>query len=383
MPTRPAQILALLQQRQGEFSPGDRAALSGLQQYRAAFEQLQTLPPLFGEALLEDRPLQRGCLPFAERWPSRQHSLAWARSVLAGVTTFAVDGSQIYPSKDFSVPVALVQIGWYENHHRPEGDYSKDVLVDLLTPTDFRDLEREGVDRRVNMRRFQLETERLCRYMRDWHSQHLEGDRPSDENCLVFLDGSLVATFAEAFDRDSQQFYVDCLEEVLASSERYQVPLVAYIDTSYARDLCDLLRDGFGLPETPSLHDAQLLSSLLNWGDRTPLLRCRRSILGRYGAQGERVTYTYLKTTQDGYPARLELPLWLIQAGLQDQVLDWVRAEVIVGGGYPYSIETADQTAVLTVEDRQIFYRLLQDWAERQGIGLRLSRKLVSKLRRR
>jgi hypothetical protein len=77
------------------------------------------------------------------------------------------------------------------------------------------------------------------------------------------------------------------------------------------------------------------------------------------------------------------MPLWVMQAGLQNRVLDWVRAEVIVGGGYPYVIETADQTAVLTLEDRQVFYRLLQDWFERQGIGLRLSRKLVSKMRRR
>ena len=66
-----------------------------------------------------------------------------------------------------------------------------------------------------------------------------------------------------------------------------------------------------------------------------------------------------------------------------ERVIDWVRCEVIIGGGYPYVIETADQTAVLKMDDRQTFYRLLQEWAEEENLNLRLSRKMVSKVRRR
>jgi hypothetical protein len=77
------------------------------------------------------------------------------------------------------------------------------------------------------------------------------------------------------------------------------------------------------------------------------------------------------------------MPIWIYEAGLHEQVIDWVRCEIIVGGGYPYAIETADQTAVLKTEDRQTFYRLLQDWAEQEKLNLRLSRKMVSKVRRR
>ena len=63
--------------------------------------------------------------------------------------------------------------------------------------------------------------------------------------------------------------------------------------------------------------------------------------------------------------------------------MDIVRCEVIVGKGYPYAIETADQTAVLRAEDRHIFMRVLQEWSARQELELRLSRKMTSKLRRR
>jgi len=60
-----------------------------------------------------------------------------------------------------------------------------------------------------------------------------------------------------------------------------------------------------------------------------------------------------------------------------------VRCEIIIGQGYPYAIETADQTAVLTTEDRQTFYRLLQEWANQEDLKLRFSRKMMSKARRR
>jgi hypothetical protein len=56
---------------------------------------------------------------------------------------------------------------------------------------------------------------------------------------------------------------------------------------------------------------------------------------------------------------------------------------VIIGAGYPYVIETADQVAVLQAEDRQLFFKVLQDWAEQSDITFRFSRKMVSKLLRR
>ena len=224
------------------------------------------------------------------------------------------------------------------------------------------------------MRRFEMETERLQEYM-EAHA----GDR----RCLVFLDGSLVATFAQSFEPEMRSFYSRCLRDLLRSSEDNRVPLVAYVDTSYAKDLTEQLQRWFALPEVSSVHDAQILHPLMQWGDRTPLLRCQRKILQEfYGEQQDRIGYLYLKT-HDGYPARLELPLWIAENDRLEEILEWVRGEVIIGGGYPYVIETADQVAVLQTDDRYTFYRLVQDWAEQEGISLRLSRKMVSKSRRR
>ena len=57
------------------------------------------------------------------------------------------------------------------------------------------------------------------------------------------------------------------------------------------------------------------------------------------------------------------------------EFLDYVRGEIIIGGGYPYVIETADQVAVLQAEDRRQLYRLLQDWSEKASVNIRFSRK--------
>lgn len=373
MPTRPSDILTLLRDKQSEFDGFNQETLGLLEKYRKALRNFEEID--HASILLEPLDcVQQGLVPFGLRWNNREESYDWVRQHLTGIATFAVDGSQIYPSKDISIPVALVQIGWFENLHQPKGIYEKDIRVDLMTPQDLKDLRGDLADRKVNMRRFQMETQRLIEYIED-HS--------GDEECLVFLDGSLVATFAEAFDPEAQIFYVDCLRRLLEASEDCKVPLVGYIDTSYAHDLTGALQQGFDLPPVMALHDAQVARSGMKWGDRTPLLLCQRDVLNKfYGYFKDRIAYTYLKTNE-GYPARLEIPLWIHEEGRLEQVLNWVRGEVVIGSGYPYAIETADQVAVLKMEDRNAFYRLLQDWSEREGLKLRLSRKMVSKVRRR
>ncbi len=390
MPIKPSQVFQCLEQKRDAFAQFDARALRLLQQYKTALKDFVALSDDERSHLVDSHPqplgarplepvavAQKGVVPGPGQWNNREESMDWVRDRLTGITTFAVDGSQIYPGKDLSIPVALVQIGWFENQHLPTGGYEKDIQLDVLTPHDLKaGHSGEPVDRLVNMRRFGMETQRLVDYM-EAHS--------GDERCLLFLDGSLVATFARSFEPEVRQFYVDCLLAVLRASEQHRVALVAYIDTTYADDLTGMLRSLYDLPTANTIHDAQLVNSLkLAWGDRTPMFRCERAdILQNYAEQSDRIAFTYLKTTRDNYPARIELPQWIVDDNRHNEILDWVRGEVIIGSGYPYAIETADQTAVLKVEDRALFFRVLQDWANQQDLNLRLSRKMVSKARRR
>jgi hypothetical protein len=393
MPLKPSELLQILDQKQSEFSQFYSHASATYEDYRRALRKVSAQSDAALTELLSDyahpgaRPLEslgrhpNWIIPCKLKWQSREQSLEWVRDRLLGITTFAVDGSQIFPSKDVAPSIALVQVGWFENPHLPIGNYDKDVRLTVMTPTEL-EVQRNGrsLERQVGMRRFEMEVERLIEFMEDHAGR---------SDCLVFLDGSLVATFAEAFDVECRAFYAQQCVNLLRASEQYRVPLVGYIDTSHSSDLIQMLQCLEGPPDTTILHDPQLIGAGMQWGDRTPLFCCDRpgdawgqGILAEYEEQSTCVAFTYLKTN-DNPPARLELPRWIYDAGLLDAVMDYVRGEIIIGGGYPYVIETADQVAVLQAEDRQLFFRLLQEWAEKSEIPFRFSRKMASKLMRR
>jgi len=396
MPVSAGHIKRLLDQKRDAFSTFNRAKSELLNAYNQAWITFANLPynqqvqgsgacpsPSGAQPLEAANSAKNGVLPFffsesgaaTHRWSNREESAQWVQNVLANVTTFAVDGSQLSPGKDLSLPIALIQIGWFENPHNKDRNYQKDVRLDLMTPKDLGPNPAQPVERRVNIRRFQMEVQRLVEYIEACQEPH---------RSLVFFDGALVITFAEAFDQDSQTAYLKAMVSLLEASQRCRVPLIGYVDTSYARDLTTLLHHTYKLEATEGIHDAQLLAKHMSWGDRTALFRCDRGgILDQYRHHQDQIAFTYMKTTRDGYPVRLEMPLWMWETGNLTQYLNWVRGEVIVGGGYPYSIETADQTAVLQGADKYIFFRILQDWADKEDINLRLSRKMVSKQRRR
>jgi hypothetical protein len=203
---------------------------------------------------------------------------------------------------------------------------------------------------------------------------------------VVFFDSLLVISFAELLPDEQRERYVADIVSLLETSKKRGVPVIGYVDTSFARDLINMLQVVFSdLSDAQKVHDALLLAPRMKWGDRTALFRCaRRGILDSYGDEWRRnVAFLYLKTSSDGPPSRLDVPVWVYERGLLDYVLDTVRGEVIVGNGYPYAIEAADQTAVLDARDREMFYAIFQEFAERERLNLSLARKAISKAHRR
>lgn len=326
-------------------------------------------------------------VPFSETWANHQEARRWAREVVEGVSTFAVDGSQIPPQKEFSVPVALVQAGWFENPHDGSRPYEKDVRVEVLTPDElFDDDDGQATgfpDWRVNLKRFRLEIDTLIDYI-DVHA----GDAVKP---VCFFDGSLVVSFVQHMLPERQRQYIDQVCRLLAASEQHRVPLVGYVDTSYANDVTTLLAHLEGWSPTHRVSDAALFRSHLAWGDRSHVYVCARNdnVLKFYRdpdngrRYSDRICFVYLQTTSDAVPARLDFPRWMYETGEIERTLDIVRAECVVGNGYPYAVETADAVAVLTMRERERFYRVFQEFLEQEGVPLRFSRKALSKRRRR
>lgn len=389
----PAHILSALQEKTGEFArfaEHEQEEKASHRQLLTRFEGLgveEILHKIQHEAagaLPTEEFRDYGlCVPFVERFENHQQARRWARGILEKHTTFAVDGSQLMPSKELSVPVAVVQAGSFLNPHEAGGSFAKKVQTEVLGPEELLASGSEDKlyhEQMISLRRYELETQML----RSFFAQ-----RPRSANRpLAFFDGSLLISFAEVLMEFYRQRYLQAATGLLCDSQTFGCPLIGYVDTSVARDLIRMLRKLFfddAELQQDGLRDNTLVDALLPcWGDRTIAFRLARpGILSQYDDAGGGIGFVYMRTQMKRPPARIEFPMWLVDAGLLEASLNLVRAEAVVGNGYPYSLETADQTAWFSPADRSRFVRLLRAFLERNELDLRVSGKLQSKQRRR
>ncbi len=416
-------LVETLNTKGGRFSHYDGAYTEQLALYRHALESLHerytssleleyTLPPdeggyasagarpslEFDQWLLQaDKNEYCGPIfPFGYEFANHEQARQWAECV-EGISTIAVDGSQLMPWRDASIPVGLVQVGFFINPHAQGKAYTKDVRVEVLTPEELMEASKAEAsdpdsypfsEMQVTLRRYLLEIQTLCELMEGLAEQRKEDDPVYSP--VAFFDGSLVVSFALTMPNPYRDQYINAIVSLLRTSEELRVPLIGYIDTSYARDMLTMLRcldrnvKSSELRDTKNIHDALLWQGKLRWGDRTPAMICARGdILASYGAYRHSVAFCYLQTSASRPPTRLEFPRWMLDDGVVEQVMDIVRAEVIVGTGYPYAIETADAVSVITMQDRNEFYSYFKNFMQKQGIHFTYSTKALSKNRRR
>ncbi len=389
-PLYAGRVAAALKGRGDEFSAAQREMQSDMKRMRDALERFKAMPLAEIDRRLAQWSAETGnehagarptseqesspfVMKFDSSWLHHQDARDWAAATLAGVTTFAVDGSQIFPSGDMSIPVGLIQVGWFENPHDERGSYTKDVQVDVLTPAELtREFEPGYAEREVEWRRFRNEMLQVMLFL----------ERMAGQRALVFVDGSLILSFVHTMRESRQLEYIRLVQEVLDLSETTRVPVVGYVDSSQAADLSGLVQAAAGYSGQRT-GDAALIQREMAWGDRCRMFVCDRDDAVVDRSYYSRVCFTYLKTTRDHPPARVEMPGWVFEEGLHERVLDLVRAECVVGVGYPYPIETADAVAVLSMQDRERFYRLFQEFARERAIPVHFSRKSISKRGRR
>jgi len=241
------------------------------------------------------------CLTFDQSWQNHQAARQWALSVLENAPVLAVDGSQITPTKDFSIPVGAVQIGWFINEHRAGGSYVKDLRFEVISPKELYDAEGDttiAVDSDfpnwyINQQRFLGECEQLCSLMEEY--AHV----PLAERPLCFFDGSLIISFAGQLRPGRSAPYLQAVQKLIDCSTRYRVPLVGFVDSSQSRDLVKMMGLVVEQGDVFKSTDAGLLAHLLpEWGDRSPLFVCARD--DKLSSEGyapfyQQVAFTYVR----------------------------------------------------------------------------------------
>jgi NurA domain len=328
------------------------------------------------------------CFGFSEEWGNHEEARAWAFEILKNRTTFAADGSQLFIEREVSLPVAAVQIGWFENPHNDAIGYEKQARFFVVPPDELLSSDEPLIpETLVGQKRFEAEVDKA--------SEFLEKKRGWTARCermpLAFYDGTFLLSMP--LPKSNLEIdYIRRLVELMRLSRDAEVPIVGFVDRSYARDLLtmlDTLKPGEARPQK-TLDDASILHAspvaMNRWGDRTVFCYSKRRGMGAFTDEHSGkslVGFTYIQTTAAGTPARVDIPSWVYEKNLLDEVIDVVRAECVVGLGYPYPLETADQTAVISMYDRDIFLRALQDFAVREKLDFSVSRKAASKGRRR
>ena len=330
---------------------------------------------------------------FHEKWQNHEQARRWAFEILQNRTTFAADGSQIYAEKDISLPVGAIQIGWFENPHDAAQRYEKNAYFEILSPRELLENQEEPLnpETRVGEKRFHAEVAKIGEFLNRKAGWQERGERMP----LAFFDNTLLVSFSLP-QTSLQESFLQAAVNLVKLSRETGVPLIGYIDRSFSRDLLHML-DAFAgkkTSERKTLYDTTILSTatsnfqpvLRSWGDRTCFCYSKRRGLQAFTepeSGRSLVGFTYLQTTAENLPARLDVPAWVYEKGLLNEVLDVARAECVIGLGYPYALETADATAVITNRDREVFMRALQDFAGREKLNFSVSRKNASKGRRR
>jgi hypothetical protein len=329
-------------------------------------------------------------IEFPNKWRSHEEARRWAVKVLQNRVTFAVDGSQLLPGREVSLPIAAIQIAWFENPHSPEIDYIKQAKAEVLSPGQLRDKDGQmNPEKHAAFHRTRLEIAKLAEFVRSKAGWRDRGERMP----VGFFDGSFAYLISFPLPAaDLHQEYANAVITLIKESQESEVPIVGFVDHSYARELVILVdaiegrdRGGAKYPYNSQILRAETSTEpalLRAWGERTILFSFTGGTLG--ADQGRPLLgFCYLQTTADSLPARLDIPHWIYDAGLLDEVIDVVRAECVVGLGYPYAIETADEAAVITARDRQVFLKTFQEFAEGAGLRFEVSRKAMSKAHRR
>ena len=390
-----------LEEKGGEFRRYLEAQKAATLFYLEALERLENTPPaeiaqklsrLENPAAIPSDELNGSfSFPFEQSWKNHEQARAWAMEILRDRTTFAADGSQLYLEKETSLPIGAVQVGWFENPHDGTLHYEKNAKFQVLLPEQLLLLGEPVIpERRVGEIRMEEEIAVFRHFFENKKGWRERGERMP----LAFFDGTLMLS-----DRHPEKGMPANSEprllELLEQSRECGVPLVGYIDRSFARDIVSML-DGIEDrgPGGQTLYDASILCSgidgipkkLKSWGERTVFCFSRRRGLDAFldpSTGRSRAGFTYIQTTSGGGPARLDIPSWIYTEGLLEEVLDVVRAECVVGLGYPYAIESADQASVISSPDREKFLRALQGFAVREKLGFNVARKAESKTRRR
>lgn len=335
------------------------------------------LPPRSGARPLESVP-DGFFIRMEEKWADRRECLEWASGVLEGTSVLSVDGGQVYPDTDRSVPVGVVQAGWALSRGGRELDTGSSLEV--LGPVRFGDLRFHGQSVRnlTDSVRFRSECSTAVRLLGQKGVSHIIMDYP-------LLVPNLLG-YRESFRNN----YLDSVIGLLRASRARSCGLCGFTDRSVASDLVKMVMhasrvlDGAeALPPPGFLTDARLLHGRAPWGSRTPVMLLDRgdsmvpdgpSSLDLYEEFSDGLCFIYLCCGRDHF-SRVEFPRYVHDEGLLDGLVSVILAQTAIMGDHPDILIRAHRAASITRGEEELISRLIDGFLRGSEGGLRTPAK--------
>lgn len=357
--------------------------------------------------------------PFTLKKDSLKNMVNWAADFIKNKVTVASDGSQIYSSTDINIPVGVIQVVTYENAHKPIDNHAViNQETKVLAPNDLL-FQRQGTNQFI-INQTPVDTARFCLEMSmlEEKMDDLKNRQKSHDDCYLMYDGSLIFSFMRNFDEQFKKAHYETLKEALDKSKSTMYPVLGYVDSSRAKDVVHMVKALAGLDygsEQIFVTDAYYLENVAardpkikhtwKWGDRTCTFICDRNdpIYRDYSKYtrckignniipdpkdpdkiGHRIAFFYIKLNNSQL-ARVEFPEWCLMKNktnrnIVEEIANIIRAESVLGSGYPYIIDQCHHRTVIRGEDRLKFLRFFQKFGAVNNVKVRIRNKARSKM---
>ena len=287
----------------------------------------------------------------------------------ATLTLVTTDGSQIFPDRHVEPACYLLNVGRVAVHYgtleppliqaEPALRYRQQDLAEL-TDDDPKASPLDMTAEVVSALRDELELR--------WLFETAAAERRSGRPVLAMADGTLIRWMLRGMK--NRRLEDRLLARYVAELDRFReagIPVCSYVSRPANAEVVNLLRLHRGeadWDESPDslrgLQDRHLFEDRLAEGERSAVFLSRSEVLAAYG--GHRVVAFYVRGC--GEVGRVEMPEWVAEGGDEHGPwLDLVHAVVLdqceKGGGYPILLQEAHQRAVVRMQEKELFQRLI------------------------
>ena len=283
----------------------------------------------------------------------------------ATVTVVATDGSQIFPDRHVEPACYLLNVGRVAIHYgtldppliqaEPSLRYQAEDLAELADD-DAQASPLDLTSEVVSALRDELELR--------WLFETAAAERRSGRPVLAIADGTLIRWMLRGMK--NRRLETELLARYVAELDRFReagIPVCSYVSRPANAEVVNLLRlhrgedDWSTEPDSlRGLHDRHLFEHRLEPGRRSAVFLSRSEVLSAYGPHQIVAFYVH----GCGEVGRVEMPQWVAES---PDFLDLVHAVVLdqcdKGGGYPVILQEAHQRAVVRMQEKDVFHRIL------------------------